>query len=797
MKISYNWLKNYVNFDWMPEELADRLTMAGLEVEGIEKVESIPGGLSGIVVGEVKDVSQHPNADKLRLCKIDVGQENLLSIVCGAPNIALGQKVPVATIGTTMYPKDHDPFKIKKSKIRGELSEGMICAEDELGLGDDHDGIMILESQLTPGTPANEVFDLKPDYVLEIGLTANRADATGHFGVSRDIAALLRNSAKLPQLSIYPDSDKIENPVSVTIDDNDKCPRYAGIYISGIEVKQSPEWMQEALTVIGLRPINNIVDITNYVMHETGQPMHAFDASRIQGNKIIVKTLQSDSKFSTLDEVERTIRKEKDLMICDAEGPVAIAGVMGGLNSEVEDATTDIYLECAYFHPGSIRQTAKSAGVSTDASYRFERGADPNIIPYAIQRAADLILELAGGKASEIDDNGQSEFPPMEIKFNVIRANQVMGTDFSSSEIIDLLASLEIKASETEQSSLLLKVPPYRVDVTRQQDVMEEILRIHGYNNVPFSGKTSISLISGKGQDKHELLNRYFSYLSGSGLQEILTNSLIASIHNSDTSVAPINALSEEIAVLRESMLIPALDVISHNLNRGLTDLRLYENGKTYTKSGEAYSETNWIAYYFSGKTAPENWRSKTPEIDFFTLKAEIEKMAAWFGINGTFETGEAHPDFDYLLEFKEKDTIIARVGQAKASLCARKGIDQAVYLALVNADTVLDVQRPTVRFREIPKLPGARRDISMVVPESIPFSRIKDLIISCNPKLIREVNITDVYKGEHIEQGFKSYLVNLFLLDEQKSLKDKQVDKLMQRIFNKLESDLNISIRK
>lgn len=798
MQLSYNWLKTYVDFDWEPKELADRLTMTGLEVEGMEKFESLPGGLAGVVVGHVLSAEQHPNADRLRVCKVDVGNGEPLDIVCGAPNVAAGQKVPVATIGTMLYPSEGEPFQIKKGKIRGEVSMGMICAEDELGLGSGHDGIMVLDAELAPGTPAHQVFDIEIDHTLEIGLTANRIDGGSHYGAARDVAALLNTKAQLPALSEAVQKAEVDNPISIEILDAERCPRYAGMYIEGITIGESPDWLKNRLKAIGSRPINNVVDITNFVLHELGQPLHAFDADLVAGNKIIVKTLDQDTKFTTLDDAERTIRKGVDLMICDGEKPVAVAGVMGGQNSEVSASTKNIFLECAYFEPGTIRKTAKHLGMNTDASFQFERGIDPNITAYAIQRTADLIQQLAGGKVSAVTDVKLQEFPHFEVEFNLPRANKLMGYDFSAEEATRILENLEIEVVKSDGENMSLRVPPYRVDVHRPQDIMEEILRIFGYNNVPKPAHTRIAVDLERRREPWRILQKYFDYLAGSGWNEILTNSLIPQRYQVEQSVDIINNLSEELGIMRDNMLTTGLDSIAWNINRRVSDLQFCEFGKTYLHTPEGYTEQEWIALFVTGKTLPEHWRSKTQSADFYTLSREMERLQEWFGFTATTEELSDDPQFDYGLQLMKGPQTVARWGRAKSAICAEKGVEVPVYFALIDWKRLLKIDaKSKVEFTPLPQFPAMGRDISMLVPVGTQFAAIRKLIQQCNPKLIREIGITDVYQGKGIPEGKKSYLVNLTFLDPAKTLTDKAVDKTMSRVFQKLEQEIGAEIRK
>ncbi len=799
MKVSYNWLKQYIDFDWSPEELANRLTMAGLEVEGVERYDLHPGGLEGVVVGEVKTCIKHPGADKLSLTTVDVGAAELLSIVCGAPNVAAGQKVIVAMVGAKLHPVSGDPFEIKKSKIRGEESCGMICAEDEIGLGSSHAGILILPDATPVGMAAAKYFNLASDYTLEIGLTPNRVDAASHFGVARDIAALLRRKALLPVVPELP-TGLIPNPIAISLPEPARCPRYVGIYIEGVTVGESPDWLKHRLKAIGLRPINNVVDVTNFVLHELCQPLHAFDADTIKGQAITVKTLTENIKFKTLDGQERSIVAGEDLMICDGSGPVAIAGIMGGENSEVGATTQNIFLESAYFEPAGIRRSGARLGMKTDASYRFERGIDPNGTVFAALRAAYMIVEVAGGKLSRLHDQGNAQFLPHQITFDLARANRLMGTTFSADDVVEILSTLDILVAKAGDDQVLqLAVPAYRVDVTRPQDVMEEILRLYGYNNVPFPAQNRMALNLKMDLDIHAIRQKYFDYLAGSGWNELVTNPLVASKYRTETTANLINNLSEELALMRDSMVYTGLDVIEYNHNRKNTDLRLFELGKTYGyKAGEGYFEQEWVAFFVTGNAVPANWAGKAQRASFFTMGREMERMAAWFGMNLDHREITGSSIFEYGLELVKGEKVIARYGAVSAALLKGRDIKGDVLYAEVNWEQVIrQHKRAKVSYQPLAKFPTVNRDISAIVPDNVQFATVSSAIRSTNPKLIKSVTITDVYKGDSIGQGKKSYLLNLSILDETKTLQDEVVDKLMGRVFEKLEKDLGLEVRK
>lgn len=796
MKISYNWLKEYVDFDWAPSELGHRLTMAGLEVEGVELFETLKGSLKGVVVGEVKSCVRHPNADKLSLTTVDVGGAELLPIVCGAPNVAAGQKVVVATVGAMLYPTEGEPFEIKKAKIRGEDSQGMICAEDELGLGKSHAGIIVLEDKWVPGTPAAEVFKVESDWVLEIGLTPNRVDAASHYGVARDVAALLKTKVRNP----HGELQGLAKPlIAIELPEPDKCPLYIGIEIKGVKVGESPEWLKNRLKSIGSRPINNVVDATNYLLHSLGHPLHAFDSDRIRGGKIVVKSLEGDTDFVTLDGQVRKVVGGKDLLICDGEGPVALAGIMGGQNSEVDEGTANVFLESAWFAPNVIRTTGSRLGMKTDASFRFERGADPHIARKAALACAALIVELAGGKVSEPLEVRKQEFAHHEIRFDLARANKLMGYEFPRAVVTEIFDHLEIGyTAGSHANELVLKVPPYRVDVVRPQDVMEDILRIYGYNNVPLPRQTQISYDLSQKVDAEALLQNYLSSMAATGWNEIVTNPLVPAKFGHERTANLVNNLSEDLAVMRENMLHTGLDVIEHNHNRKNTDLRLVEYAKTYHHADGKYTERAWVALYLTGNAQPVHWSGKTPAGSFFTLVREIEKLQKWMGVKGEVREIEGKEAWAYGLELARGEKVIARYGKVHPNSLKGKDIRGDVFYAEIDWEEVLrQYKKHKVQYEALSKFPSIRRDISMIVPQNVRFRQVAQAVLSSNPKLIREVGISDVYEGENIGAGRRSYLISLVLLDEQKTLTDDVADKVMERVYGKLVGDLGVEIRK
>ncbi len=775
--------------------MAERLTLCGLEVEEIETFESVKGGLKGLVVGHVISAQQHPNADRLRVCKVEIGNNEPLQIVCGASNVAEGQKVAVALVGTTLYPNAGEPITLSKSKIRGEVSEGMICAEDEMGIGESHAGILVLDPQLAPGTPISEVFNIESDAILTIGLTANRADAASHFGVARDVAALTGKKAILPVVAPILDQ---KNPVSLHLPEPERCGRYIGILIQDVNVGPSPDWLKNRLLSIGARPINVVVDVTNYVLHETGQPLHAFDADSIKGNKIEVKTFDKDFTFTTLDNQERKMLANIDLMICDAERPLAIAGVMGGANSAITEQSKNILLESAWFGSAGIRKTSRRLGLISDASYRFERGVDPNITEYAAKRATQLLLELCGGKASALVESHPKKIHPHTLSFDVKRANKIMGRDFSVDEIKSILESLEIEVKEKEKGILELSIPPYRVDVTRPQDVMEEILRIFGQNNIHTDGqnrfRTGQDYITPKWELKRSLAER----LAGAGWREIVVNSLVNRSWQSDNTANLINNLSEDMAVLRNEMLIPVMEIIAHNHNRKQTDLRLFEFGKQYQKVNGKFTEKEMLALYLTGNQSRPNWLDKQKESSFFDLSGRLETIEAWLGIKLDWSEIENHPWLEYGMQATLNGKVVGYMGAAKTDILLKNEVKTAVFYAAMDWNALSKVALGVkVKFSEVPKFPSIQRDISMIVPESVKYGIIREAIIKVSPKLIREVGIRDVYKGDTIEKGQKSYLINLILLDPDKTLTDEVADKAMNRVYQVLEAIPGLLLRK
>ena len=803
MKISYNWLKQFLQIDWDAQKTGELLTDLGLEVEGITQFESVKGGLRGIVVGHVLTCEPHPNADRLKLTTVDIGQEAPVQIVCGAPNVAAGQKVPVATVGTTLYTKEGEAWVIKKGKIRGEVSQGMICAEDEIGLGESHDGIMVLNEELVPGTPCAKVFDIENDEVFEIGLTPNRADAMSHFGVARDLKAGLEQKEIQKELVTPSVSNfSIDNrslKVDVEVLESDLAPRYCGVTINNLVVQDSPDWLKNRLKAIGLAPINNVVDVTNYVLHELGQPLHAFDASKIKGSKVEVKTLPSGTKFTTLDEVERELH-EDDLMICDAEKPMCIAGVFGGLHSGVTEHTTSIFLESAYFDPVSIRKTAKRHGLNTDASFRFERGIDINLTKYALKRAALLIREIAGGYiTSEIVDLFPKKPQERQVFLTFNKINSLIGQEIPRDTIKSILSSLEIRINNVTESGLGLTIPTYRVDVTREVDVIEEILRVYGYNNIDFKEKLNASIAKTSRFENYRIQDVVGNLLASKGFYEIMTNSLVANTMSSeeDGAVQMLNPLSSDLSVLRTSMLHSGLQTVSYNHNRQKTDLKLFEFGKTYHKVDGAYQENQHLALFVSGDRTQSSWAVAPKKSEFFYLKGIVENVFERLGVRDLDTQPLGNADYSEGISYTKNDTVLVSLGLVSRAALKQFDIKQEVFYADLNWDALLKlVSTQNVVFKEIPKFPEVTRDFALLLDESVSFQKVYDIAWKTERKLLKKVNLFDVYTGNNLPEGKKSYAVSFTLMDEKKTLTDKQIDKIMGKLLAQYQKELGAELR-
>ncbi|NDV16618.1 phenylalanine--tRNA ligase subunit beta [Muricauda sp. TY007] len=803
MKISYNWLKQFLQIDWDAQKAGELLTDLGLEVEGISQFESVKGGLKGIVVGHVLTCEQHPNADRLKLTTVDVGQEAPLQIVCGAPNVAAGQKVPVATVGTTLYTKEGEAWVIKKGKIRGEVSQGMICAEDEIGLGESHDGIMVLNEELVPGTPCSKVFDIENDEVFEIGLTPNRADAMSHFGVARDLKAGLEQKEIQKELVTPSVSNfSIDNrslKVDVEVMESDLAPRYCGVTISNLVVQDSPDWLKNRLKAIGLAPINNVVDVTNYVLHELGQPLHAFDASKIKGSKVEVKTLPAGTKFTTLDEVERELH-EDDLMICDAGSPMCIAGVFGGLHSGVTEHTTSIFLESAYFDPVSIRKTAKRHGLNTDASFRFERGIDINMTKYALKRAALLIREIAGGYiTSEIADLFPKKPQERQVFLTFNKINSLIGQEIPQDTIKSILSALEIRINNVTESGLGLTIPTYRVDVTREVDVIEEILRVYGYNNIDFKEKLNASIAKSSRFENYRIQDVIGDTLAAKGFFEIMTNSLVSvDIASKDESaVQMLNPLSSDLSVLRTSMLHSGLQTVNYNHNRQKTDLKLFEFGKTYHKVDGDHQEKQHLAIFISGERTQSSWAVAPKRSEFFYLKGIVENVFERLGIRDIDTKPLTDLDFAEGVSYIKNDKVLVSLGLVGKAALKRFDIKQEVFYADLDWDAILEcISTQNIAFKEIPKFPEVTRDFALLLDDSVSFQKVYDIAWNTEKKLLKKVNLFDVYTGKNLPEGKKSYAVSFTLMDEKKTLTDKQIEKIMGKLLSQYQKELGAELR-
>ena len=808
MKISYNWLKQFLQIDWEAEKTGELLTDLGLEVEGIEKVESIKGSLQGVVVGEVLTCDKHPNADKLSVTTVNLGGEEPVQIVCGAPNVAAGQKVPVATVGTMLYDEKGEGFKIKKGKIRGEVSLGMICAEDELGLGKGHDGIMILDESLTPGTPCADVFNIETDYVFEIGLTPNRADAMSHFGTARDLrAGLIQQGTNLelisPSVSAF-HVDERTLKVDIEVENKELVPRYCGITITDVEVKESPEWIQNRLKAIGLTPKNNVVDITNYVLHELGQPLHAFDVSKIRGNKVVVKTLEEGTKFTTLDEVERELSAE-DIMICDADdNPLCIGGVFGGLNSGVTENTTTVFLESAYFNPVSVRKTAKRHGLNTDASFRFERGIDINVTKYALKRAALLIEEYAGGKmSSDVLDFYPEKIEDFQVFLAYDNVYRLIGQEIPKETIKNILASLEIKINSETAGGLGLTIPSYRVDVQREADIIEEILRVYGYNNIEFSHKLNTS-ISFDNDVAVKVENVVANQLAALGFNETMANSLTKADYlafsenlNEAHNVEMLNPLSNDLKVMRQSLLFSGLESVAYNINRKQASLKFFEFGKTYHKFENGYQEDKHLTLFVTGNRAKESWKLANQASGFFYLKGIVTNLLGRLGISNLKTTPVKNDVFSEGITLSLGKTKLVELGVVKRVILKGFSIKQEVLFADFNWQNILNlVGKKNIKVADLPKFPAVKRDFALLLDTSVAFKEIYNLAFQSERKLLKEVDLFDVYEGDKLPEGKKSYAVSFVLQDENKTLADKQIDKIMQKLQQTFEKNLNAVLR-
>lgn len=805
MKISYKWLKEFINTSKTPEEVSLILTNIGLEVESLECVQAIPGGLEGLVIGYVSDCVQHPNADRLRITHVNIGTGTDLQIVCGASNVAAGQKVVVAVAGSTVYPITGEPFKINKSKIRGEVSEGMICAEDEIGLGHGHEGIIVLDDDAPVGLPAKDYYagkegsKLEDDYVFEIGLTPNRADAASHLGVARDLAAFEKSTITMPDISAFR-SDNHNLQIQVVVDDEQACARYSGLTISGITVKESPEWLKEKLSAIGVRSINNVVDTTNYVLHELGQPLHAFDADEISGGKVVVRKAVEGSSFVTLDEVERKLSSE-DLMICNADDPMCIAGVFGGIRSGVKESTTRIFLESAYFNPVSVRKTSKRHGLKTDASFRFERGTDPEMTVIALKRAALLIKEVAGGQiSSEISDFYPTPVNPFPVKLTYSNVDRLIGQHIPHFEIRSILEGLNIEITVETAEGLVLKVPAYKVDVTREVDIIEEILRIYGYNNIEIPSQVRASLNYAEKPDKEVVQDLVAELLTANGFNEILANSLTSLKYsdNPDEAVQILNPLSSDLDVMRQSMLFSGLEALAYNQNRRNPNLKFYEFGKTYRTENENYIESRRLSVFLTGLKHAEHWSGKANSVTFYDLKSAVDAIIKRLNLRNLSTEDSNIPALAFGLKYKKGERTLVEFGKVSDSALKKADTSGAVFYADFDWDLILkSVRNNKITYQEVSRFPSVRRDLSMLLNTDVTFGKLKQIAERSERKLLKELNVFDVYQGDKLPKGKKSYALSFILQDDEKTLADKQIDAIMQKFIVNFEKEAGAEIRK
>ncbi|MBR2151117.1 MAG: phenylalanine--tRNA ligase subunit beta [Prevotella sp.] len=817
MNISYKWLKEYVDFDLTPQQVCDALTSTGLEVDALEEVQSIKGGLKGLYVGKVLTCENHPDSDHLHVTTVDLGKGDAQQIVCGAPNVAAGQKVIVADLGCVLYDGDKE-FVIKKSKLRGVESLGMICAEDEIGIGNDHSGIIVLPEDAVVGTPAAEYYHLESDWLIEVDITANRADALSHWGVARDLYAWLKQNGyktatHKPSVSAFAVDDH-SLPIDVVIENTEACRRYACVSITDCEVKESPEWLKEKLTVIGLRPINNIVDITNYVMMALGQPLHCFDADMVKGHKIVVKTLPEGTPFQTLDGVEHKL-SDRDLAICNAEEAMCIAGVFGGKGSGTYETTRNVVLESAYFHPTWIRKSARRHGLSTDASFRFERGVDPNGTIEALKYAALLCKELAGGKVSmDIKDVYPEKMENQKVTLDYAYVNQLIGKEIPAETIKSILESLEMKVLEESASGLQIEVPGYRVDVTRPCDVVEDILRIYGYNNVEIPSQLKSSLvIKGEEDQKHKLANLVSEQLVGAGFNEILNNSLTKAAYYDEEQdkqlVHIMNPLSSDLNVMRGTLLYGGLESIAYNANRKNGNCRFFEFGNVYRFSPEkqndddpmqAYQEQYHMGLWLTGKRVEGSWAHPDEQTSFAELDAYVDNILARIGVQPGMlvRKKSENPVFVSGLTIENRGgKLLAELGILSKKVQKQAGIDMTVYYAELNWTALMKViRKQKVEFSEIAKYPAVSRDLALLIDKHVEFAQIEEIARQTEKKLLKKVELFDVYEGEKLPAGKKSYAVNFILQDAEKTMGDKQIDAIMQKLINNLKQKLGVELR-
>ena len=829
MTTSLNWLKEYIDINLSPDETGDLLTSLGLEVEGMEEKETIEGGLEGIVVGQVKECGKHPNADKLSLTKVDVGREKLLQIVCGAPNVAAGQKVLVATIGTMLHPTEGEPFKIKKGKIRGEASEGMICAEDEIGIGTDHDGIIVLPEDTPVGMSGREVYKIEKDVIYDIGLTPNRSDATCHLGVAKDLAAALKiqhggsGNVKEPE-AVLPPFDGNGLPINVSVENTEACPRYAGICIKNVSIGESPDWLKNRLLAIGVRPISNIVDITNFILHELGQPLHAFDYDEIADKKVIVKTLPKGSKFQSLDEVERNLSDE-DLMICDGQSKgMCIGGVFGGIKSGVKESTKNIFLESAHFNAKWNRRSSTRHNLRTDAAKVFEKGSDPNVCVYALKRAAALIVELADGEiASEVIDIYPNPIEPAKIEVEYGFVNRMIGADISPKEINDILLALGMDIISQNDEKFTVAVPTNKADVTRPSDIVEEVLRVYGLDNVPVPNQMRSSMVVRESPDPNEVRNAVGGYLAANGFNECMSLSLSESRYykevlpiNEEELVWVNNTSNVHLDIMRPSMLFSGLEAIVRNQNRQQGDLKLFEFGKTYRRRmadggrrtdaservdvRQMFSEGEHLTLFLTGLQWAENWRNTgKPEADYYNLKAYVQNVLARLGLSGYQQTVEQGGVFAYNMNYHRGPRTLVKFGKVSPKICKEMGIKNQVFYADFDWGVLLKAaKKNSVSVEELNRYPTVRRDLALVVGNAVKFADLEAIASKVGKKLIKDINLFDVYEDEErVGKNKKSYAISFTFENKERTLKDKEVDKVMNELIRIYEQDMGAIIRR
>ncbi len=809
MKVSLNWLKNYIEINQTPDEISEILTTIGLEVEGMEEVESIKGGLEGVIVGKVLECGKHPNADKLSLCKVNVGGEDDLQIVCGAPNVATGQTVLVAQIGTTLYDKQGEPWKIKKGKIRGEESHGMICAEDELGLGESHDGILVLDDSIAAGTLAKEVYKVENDIVYDIGLTPNRSDATSHIGVAQDLVAYLHINhssdvnIQLPDLASFHVDNKTR-VINVEVANEKKCPRYSGLTISGVTIGPSPQWLINKLSSIGVRPISNIVDITNFVLHEYGQPLHAFDADKIDGQKILVKTLDQDTPFLALDEKERKL-SEDDLMICDNNSkPMCLGGVFGGIDSGVTESTQNIFLESAHFEAEGIRMSSTKHLLRTDAAKCFEKGSDPNITIDALKRAAILIKEIAGGEiSSDIVDVYPNKIEEKEIQLRYEKVNEVLGNEISVDEIHAILRAMNMGIDPVDDKSIKVRVPTNKADVLREIDLIEEILRIYGFNKIEIGSEIRSSISHSDFPDKSDLKERIRNILSSNGFCEMMNLSLIesrfyqGSYINEQDMVFINNTSNVHLNIMRPEMILSGLQSVGYNINRQQQDLKLYEFGKSFKRHNDGIEEREKFTLFLSGALVEESWNSQSKAVDFYDLKSFVELILNSLNVPQCEVKELKDSRFLYGTSLLLNNHTICTLGLLDSTFTARADVKKAVFCAEFNVESLLQNVRQQLHIDSISKFPTVRRDLAMILEENVDFQQVKDLAIKTDKKILKNVGLFDVFRDkDKVGEGKKSLAVSFMFENKEKTLKDKDVDKVIKKIKYLLENELGAQIR-